>query len=398
MEQLKPPSSLQLEKDRNLELDILSLQDEVLTVIHILSDYVYMNVDTPSNPCLVRRNREEFFRDFKSGINRVLTFLLKIMEYHCKKEYSDHHLASMIYLPKQQYKDYFSCNAQVIVKSVVRYKDNILAWENNCGFEDNHFLRGLCTFFQEMLIDISAFHDEMYLMKAAFYKEVKKQGMLAKETELFVAKHRPRARRRTRLLAAEILHASRQVVSRHLYLNDMSPVPVAIFQLRQAVEIRMLEILGIDSIVEDDGLPKKITGNAFFDIPKLSNFIIFPLELSNIKKIYSWTNSYVHMAICNNYWLLDFAQNYLVSFICERPVIQKSFYDNRKEIIAQYTSTKEKNIILKEHCEAELIDDDEEFQRINDLIAKKGFVAYRRLKEETEWRALESYVQQNQNS
>lgn len=397
MEQLKPPSPSQLEKDKNLEQDILSVQNEILTVIHILSDYINMNIDTPSCPCLVRRNREEFFGDFKSGVDCILKFLLRIKGYHCKKEYSDHHLASMIYLPKQQYKDYFSCNIQVIIKSVVRYKDNILAWENQCGFEDNHFLRGQCTFFQEMLIDISAFNDEMYRMKAAFYKEAKKQGMLAEDNELFTAKYRPNARRRTRLMAAEILHASRQVVSRYLYLNDMSPVPVAIFQLRQALEIRMLEILGIDSIVEDDGLPKKITGNAFFDIPNLSNFIIFPLELSNIKKIYSWTNLYVHMAICNNYWLLDFAQNYLSSFIYDRPIIKKSFYDHRKEIIANYTTTKEENIILREHIEADLIDDEEQFQQINDLIEKKGFVAYRKQKEEDEWRAIESYIQRSRN-
>ena len=392
MKQLKSPSTSQLEKDKHLEQDILSLQDELLKVIHILRDYVYMNVDTPSYPCLVPRDRVQFFRDFKAGTNCILALLLRVKEYHCKKEYSDNHLASMIYLPKQQYKDYFSCNIQVIIKSVGRYKDNILGWENCCGFEDNHFLRGQCTFFQEMLIDISAFIDEIYRVKAAFYKEVKQQGILVENTDLFVARCRPKACRRTRLMAAEILHASRQVVSRHLYLNDMSPVPVAIFQLRQAIEIRMLEILGVDSIVEDDGLPKKITGNVFFDIPNLTNFVIFPLDLSNIKKIYSWTNFYVHMAICSNYWLLDFAQSYLARFICDRPIIKKSYYDHRKETIASYTKTEAKNVILSRNIVADFIDD-EEFRQVNDLIAKKGFVAYRRQKEENEWRAIEAYVQ-----
>lgn len=397
MEQLKTPSPSQLEKDKKLEQDIFSLQNEISMVTQILSDYINMNINTPSSPCLVHRNREEFFRDFKSSIARMLKLLAKIKEYHCKKEYSDSHLASMIYLPKQKYKDYFSCNTQVIVKSVVRYKDNILAWEKDCGFEDNYFLRGQCTFFQEMLIDISAFNDEMYRMKAAFYKELKKQRMMDEDTNLFVAKCRPRMCRRTRLMASEILHASQQVVSRHLYLNDMSPVPVAIFQLRQAIEIRMLEILGIDSIVEDDGLPKKITGNVFLDIPQMTGSVIFPLKLSNIKKIYSWTNIYVHLAICNNYWLLDFAQNYLKSFICERPIIKKSFYEHRKEIIANHITTKEKNIVLREHCEADLVCD-EEFQRINDLVEKIGFVAYRKEKEEEEWRAIESYVPEKHNS
>ena len=397
MEQLKPPSSSQLEKDKNLEQDILSLQNEVLKVIHILSDYVYMNANNPSYPCLVRRDCKQFFQDFKEGADTILASLQRIKEYHCKKEYSEHHLASMIYLPKQQYKDYFSCNIQVIIKSVSRYKDHILSWENHCGFEDNHFLQGQCTFFQEMLIDISAFSDEMYRLKAAFYGEMKKCGILDDNTVLFVAKYRPKACRRTRLMAEEILYASRQIVSRHLYLNDMSPVPVAIFQLRQAIEIRMLEILGIDSIVEDDGLPKKITGNAFFDIPNLTDFVIFPLDLSNIKKIYSWTNLYVHMAICNNYWLLDFAQNYLGSFIYESPIIKKSFYDHRKETIANYTNAKDDNVVLRESIYADLIDD-EAFQEINDLIAKKGFSAYRKKKEESEWRAIESYIRQKNNS
>lgn len=184
--------------------------------------------------------------------------------------------------------------------------------------------------------------------------------------------------------ATEILHASRQIVSRHLYLNDMSPVPVAIFQLRQAIEIRMFEILGIDSIVEDDGLPKKIPGNVFLDFPDLTNSVIFPVDFSNIKKIYSWTNIYVHMAICNNYWLLDFAQNYLTSFICERPIIKKYFYDHMKENLAKYTDTKEKNVRLRKHIEADLICDDGEFQKINSWIMKKGFIAYRKQKNECE--------------
>lgn len=181
MEQLKSLSPSQLDKDRNLEQNILSLQNEILKVIHILTDYVYMNVDTPTYPCLVRRTSKDFFRDFKSGVDCILTLLLKIKEYHCKKEYSDNYLASIIYLLRQQYKDYFSCNIQVIVQSVGRYKDNILACENHCGFEDNHFLRGQCTFFQEMLIDIYTFNDEMYRWKAAFYQELKRCGMIGED-------------------------------------------------------------------------------------------------------------------------------------------------------------------------------------------------------------------------
>lgn len=390
--QLKTPSLSQLEKDRELEQNILSLQNEIQAIINVLEDYVRMNVDTPTCSCLVCRNSKEFFRDFKSGVDCILMLLLKIEKYRCKKKYSDRYLASMIYLLKQQYTDYFSCNIQVIIQSVVRYKDNILAWENHCEFENNHFLRGQCTFFQEMLADISAFSDEMYRWKAAFYQELKKCGLIEAEAELFAAKYRPKARRRTLLTATEILCASRQIVSRHLYLNDISPVPVAIFQLRQAIEIRMLEILGINSIVEDNGLPKKITGSAFFDLPDLTNSVIFPVDFSNIKKIYSWTNIYVHMAICNDYWLLDFAQNYLANFICERPIIKKYFYDHMKENIAKYTGTEEKNVILRNRIDADLICDDEEFQKIKSLIEKKGFIAYRKQKNECEWRAMESYL------
>ena len=120
MEQIKPMSPSQLEEDRNLEQNIMLLQDGILTVIHILYDYAYMNVNTPSCSCSIRRNREEFFRDFKSGVDCILTLLLKIKKYHCKKEYTAHYPASMIYLPKQQYKDYFSCKIQVIIQRFVR--------------------------------------------------------------------------------------------------------------------------------------------------------------------------------------------------------------------------------------------------------------------------------------
>ncbi len=119
----------------------------------------------------------------------------------------------------------------------------------------------------------------------------------------------------------------------------------------------------------------------FFDVPNLADSIIFPVDLSNIKKIYSWTNFYVHIAVCNNYWLLDFAQNYLGNFIYERSIIKKNFYDHRQATIANYTNTKMENVILREHIDVDIIDDENTFQQIKDSIAQKGFRAYRSAKE-----------------
>lgn len=46
-----------------------------------------------------------------------------------------------------------------------------------------------------------------------------------------------------------------------------------------------------------------------------------------MKKIYTWSNLYVHLGVSGGYWLLEFAQNYLLDFILCNSVIYREYRD-----------------------------------------------------------------------
>ena len=176
----------------------------------------------------------------------------------------------------------------------------------------------------------------------------------------------------------EILGASQQIVSRYIYKDDISIVPVAIFQLRQAIEIRLLEILKIGRIQKEDGTPEKITANSFLELPGIDNNIVFPVEISNLKKIYTWTNMFVHLGVCGEYWLLEFAQNYLLDFILCNSVILKSYYDALPEKISGFTGFDIDRIILRRRACVDIIEDKKEFERVKEMIKNKGYTEYKK--------------------
>jgi hypothetical protein len=70
-------------------------------------------------------------------------------------------------------------------------------------------------------------------------------------------KYRQRSSKKKLYSSNDILRASNQIKHRYLYKDDIATVPVVIFQMRQIIELRILEILGIRAIVTDDRLLEK---------------------------------------------------------------------------------------------------------------------------------------------
>jgi hypothetical protein len=71
--------------------------------------------------------------------------------------------------------------------------------------------------------------------------------------------------------------------------------PTAVFLLRQAIELRLLGMFGIASVRYPNGRTVKAPGNFLFAIIKKNkNHINLPVKLSILKKIYEWSNMFVH--------------------------------------------------------------------------------------------------------
>lgn len=375
---VKPLGKKEFENDKILDQKLIAVQEQLGFLRNILNDYIYMDSPSNSHVCLVKRSKKSFFSLLEKQIIKVEQNIEDISKLICPKVYSDRHLASKVFEIKILYVDYFKCNIQVLIGSIRRQKEKILKNRNISLYKQNELLMGQCIYLYEMTFDVSQFFDEMYCWKMARYKELVMENMIEQEQILFSCPIRHKALKRNVLCARDILGASQQIVSRYIYKDDISIVPVAIFQLRQAIEIRLLEILKIDRIQKEDGTPEKITANSFLELSGLENNIVFPVEISNLKKIYTWTNVFVHLGVCGEYWLLEFAQNYLLDFILCNSAILKSYYDALPEKISEFTGVDVNRIILRRRACVDIIEDEKEFERVKEIIKNKGYAEYKK--------------------
>ncbi|SEJ42990.1 hypothetical protein SAMN05660742_107112 [Propionispira arboris] len=130
-----------------------------------------------------------------------------------------------------------------------------------------------------MIYYISSFIDDLYNKKMFEYTALNEKYTLTPEQYIFPKEHRQSGHMRQNLTATEI------------------------FQLRQSIELRILEILGVRGINESNGAWKKITADQLANALDIEKGYIFPICITNIMKIHHWTNVFIHQGFIGNYWL-----------------------------------------------------------------------------------------------
>lgn len=129
------------------------------------------------------------------------------------------------------------------------------------------------------------------------------------------------------------------------------------------------------AFITDDGVLEKKTANVLLDIDGLDDNVIMPISKGTLKKIYAWTCCYVHRGIAGAYWLIEFLYLYMLDFTIENSVIRSHYMEDIKHRISTKTDIPENIIILDKNCAADLVDDIE-FEKIKQLVTKKGFKGY----------------------
>lgn len=87
----------------------------------------------------------------------------------------------------------------------------------------------------------------------------------------------------------------------------------AVFLIRQALELRIKEALGIHAVIDSTtGEPAKITAFAFLEIlQENEDKISLPINWTIFNKIVTWTNSTIHNGWMHPAWQVEFAQEIL---------------------------------------------------------------------------------------
>lgn len=134
------------------------------------------------------------------------------------------------------------------------------------------------------------------------------------------------------IYSRETFDASKQILrkfSSKYSLGDFVLCPTSIFLIRQAIELWLLSIFGINIATDDKNKLVKLQPERLFDlIDNKGVKVNIPVPKSVIQKIHQWTQSYVHAGWMAYSWEIEHAQHVLQPiFYPHNVIIDKKHYD-----------------------------------------------------------------------
>jgi hypothetical protein len=100
-----------------------------------------------------------------------------------------------------------------------------------------------------------------------------------------------------------------------LACNPFSYFNTSVFLIRQSIELRIKNALGINYIHHEDGSIIKFPGDKLMDFIFSKPEIELPdIKKSILKKIHEWTQYFVHGGYILNLWQIDIAHTLLLPF------------------------------------------------------------------------------------
>jgi hypothetical protein len=122
--------------------------------------------------------------------------------------------------------------------------------------------------------------------------------------------------------------------------SSMSSFNASVFLIRQSIELKIKNALGINFISDNKGEMLKIPGDKFMDFFFNNEKIELPnIKKSIIRKIHSWTQYFVHGGYVLNIWQIDIAHSLLLPlFECGEKNGNLSLYGGVK-IAKEYFNT-----------------------------------------------------------
>lgn len=105
----------------------------------------------------------------------------------------------------------------------------------------------------------------------------------------------------------------------------------SVFLIRQSIELKIKNALGIDYILNDQLLMEKIPGDIFIEFVYNNDKIDFPnIQKSILRKIHKWTNYFIHGGFIVYIWQIHIAHKLLEELFKDDAIrIEKRYYDNQ---------------------------------------------------------------------
>lgn len=92
-------------------------------------------------------------------------------------------------------------------------------------------------------------------------------------------------------------------------LDSFIRIPLSVLVIRQYIELRLKNAIGVTMIIEKNGSIFKHGGQAIIDwYKKYKKDITLPIGIALISKIYRWANLYVHIGLIPKIWQIEWAE------------------------------------------------------------------------------------------
>lgn len=212
-------------------------------------------------------------------------------EFKIKKNSSLEHIANQIFSKNAMNKNMCKMHIMAIEIVVSDICDDLRRQDANWDM-NNHYIKGKLALLNDVILDIN---ELIWKCKEAFLDEpqTRKSG------------------RRRLFDSGEIFFSSKNLLKRHFHYNDISFSSISVFLIRQSIEIKILNCLGIYSIVDKNEVPKKFKLEDILSFIEKTQSIKFPLKKSLLLKIVKWSNSYVHRGVMHFHWEIVLAHKVL---------------------------------------------------------------------------------------
>jgi hypothetical protein len=138
--------------------------------------------------------------------------------------------------------------------------------------------------------------------------------------------------------------------------DSLSSFNASVFLIRQAIELKIKNALGINFILDQNGAMRKIPSDRLMDFFFDNNKIELPdVKKSIVRKIHNWTQYFVHGGYVLNIWQIDIAHTLLKPLFMSGEKggtlsiyggvkIQREYYDGQfKKDLEEYIKTTFKN-------------------------------------------------------
>jgi hypothetical protein len=236
-----------------------------------------------------RSNFCSLFEKYKMEICQKINAIFPKIKYHTDLI----HIGEQIFAIEVKdldnfYKIQFSGMNIVIQK----YFYELLSITSDSGFYENEYFNGVMEYFKYLIIDsiiLVSDCESKHGIKPS--REMGKQNILA---------------------SFDSYKSSLNLKFNLFPWSSLSSFNASVFLIRQSIELKIKNALGINFVIDNKGAMLKIPGDKFMDFFFTNNKIELPnIKKSIVRKIHNWTQYFIHGGYVQNLWQIDIAHSLL---------------------------------------------------------------------------------------